>query len=67
MVLAIDKVTDPRLINELNKREYRVEPCKLPTRKGHYLIFKAKGLSPGFTWFVGINGNGEYIEEDLMF
>ena len=51
------------LIKDLASRDHETEICDKPTRRGHYFHCKAKGLSPGFTWFVGTDENGNYIEE----
>ena len=61
----LSSVKSKDLKKDLGSREYRFEDCDKPTRRGRYLHFKAKGLSPGFTWFVGSNENGDYIEEWL--
>ena len=46
-------------------RTMRVEDCNKPTRHGKYLIFSAQGLSPGNTFFVGVDLLAQAIVENL--
>lgn len=59
------QILNTQLRNQMKSREYTTEVCDKPTRKGHYLKFSAKGLSPGYVWFVGKDENGRHIEEYL--
>lgn len=61
----VSSIRSRDLIKDLGSREYTFETCDKPTRQGRYIHCKAKGLSPGHTWFVGNDENGEYIEEFL--
>ena len=61
----LSNVKNKDLKKDLGGREYKLADCDKPTRKGYYLHFRAKGLSPGFTWFVGTDENGNYVEEFL--
>ena len=57
------------IVSESEKRGVKsIEACDTPTRTGLYISVKALGLSPGWTYFAGIDKeSNEYIVESLGF
>lgn len=62
-------MTCDEIVQESEKRGVKsITECNTETREGLYISVKALGLSPGWTYFAGIDKtNGEYIVESLGF
>ena len=57
------------IITEAAKRGVKcIEGCNTPTRQGLYITVNKIGLSPGWTYFSGLDKeNNTYIVESLGF